>query len=104
MSWTPKTRTGKALALAAFIGGSITAIMAGWKSIGFPTLATGMDIQRLDRQQAETAVETYQNKIFRYLLIPEPTEPVQRQFLREELEKARRQLDAAEKRKFELSR
>lgn len=104
MSWVPRTKAGKALAIAAFIGGSVAAIATGWKTIGLPLPAWANDIERLDRRQTEQAIEVYTNKVHRYLLIPEPSEPVQRQFLREELDKARRQLEAAEQRKIELSR
>ena len=88
------------------IPGSIGAAIALWILLGFPTLATSSDIQRLDRKQAETAVELYQNKLRGTILnAPAPTANAQTQQLyQEELNQARGQLKRAEDRKIELSR
>lgn len=61
------------------------------------------DIKTLDRKQTNTAVEVYQNKVRSLLLLPEPEGPVRRRIWQEELNHARRQLEAAEDRKIELS-
>lgn len=103
MAWTPKTRAGKALAIAAFVAGSLATIAAGWKTLDLPVPAFAGDIEQLDRKQAETAVEVYQNKVRSYLTQPAPDNPVQKRIWEEELDKARRQLEAAEDRKIELS-
>lgn len=88
------------------IPGSIGAFIALWILLGFPTLATSGDIQRLDRRQADTAVEVYQNKTRNIILnAPAPTANAQTQRLYEdELNQARSQLKRAEDRKIELSK
>lgn len=86
------------------IPGALVSFLTAWGMLGFPYLATDTDIKRLDSQQVNTAIEVFNNKIRSYLLLPQPEEPVQRQFLREELESARRHRDAAEQRKIELSK
>lgn len=88
------------------IPGSLGAFLALWIFLGFPTLATSSDIQRLDRRQVETAVEVYQNKTRSIILnAPAPTANSQTQRLyEEELNQARTQLKRAEDRKIELSK
>ena len=88
------------------IPGSIGALIALWILLGFPTLATSSDIQRLDRHQAETAVEVYQGKLNNSILnAPAPTATPQTQRLyEEELNHVRSQLKGAEDRKIELSK
>jgi hypothetical protein len=88
------------------IPGSLGALIALWILLGFPTVATSSDIQRLDRRQADTAVEVYQNKTRNIILnAPAPTANAQTQRLYEdELNQARSQLKRAEDRKIELSR
>ena len=88
------------------IPGSIGALIALWILLGFPTLATSGDIQRLDRHQAETAVEVYQSKLRGTILnAPAPAATPQTQRLyEEELSQARSQLKRAEDRKIELSK
>jgi hypothetical protein len=103
MAWTPKTRAGKALAIAAFVAGSLTAIITCWRTLDLPIPAFAGDIEQLDRKQAETAVEVYSNKVRSYLTQPAPDNPVQKRIWQEELSKARRQLEAAEERRIELS-
>lgn len=88
------------------IPGGIGALIALWILLGFPTLATSSDIQKLDRRQVETAVEVYQNKTRSIILnAPAPTATPQTQRLfEEELSQARGQLKRAEDRKIELSK
>lgn len=86
------------------IPGSIGALIALWILLGFPTLATSTDIKRLDRAQAETAVEVYDRKVRAYLTSTPPSDPVHRQIWDEELRRAREQLKSAEDRKIQLSR
>ena len=50
---------GVIMGIPAFIGTAV----ALWISLGFPTIATSADIQRLDRQGAEIAVQSYQNAL-----------------------------------------
>lgn len=86
------------------VPGSIGALIALWILLGFPTLATSSDIQRLDRRQAIDAVEVYDNKLRRYLAISPPVDPVARQNWDEEVRRSKQQLDEAEKRRIELSK
>jgi len=80
------------------------AFLTLWVLLGFPKLATGSDIQRLDRQQTETAIEVYDRKVRGYLVSPAPVDPVNRQIWEEDLRRARDQLKRAEDRKIELSK
>ena len=88
------------------VPGSICAAIALYILLGFPTIATSNDIQKLDRRQADTAVEVYQSKVRGTILnAPAPTANAQTQRLyEEELNQARNQLKRAEERKIELSR
>jgi hypothetical protein len=88
------------------VPGALGALIALWILLGFPTLATSGDIQRLDRHQAETAVEVYQSKVRNTILnAPAPSATPQTHSLyKEELEQARSQLKRAEDRKIELSK
>ncbi len=86
------------------IPGSIGAAIALWILLGFPTLATSSDIQRLDRKQADTAVEVYSTKQRSLLSIAPPTGTVAHEAWQQELNAARDQLKRAEDRKIELSK
>lgn len=63
-----------------------------------------MEVKRLDRKGAAVAIEVYNNKVRSFLLIPEPNNPVQQKIWVEELDRAKRQLKAAEERKIQLSK
>lgn len=67
-------------------------------------IAWSSDVRRLDRHQADQAVEIYDSKVRRYLAVPPPADPVANQNWSEELRRSRSQLDAAEKRRIELSK
>ena len=86
------------------IPGAVGAAIALWILLGFPTLATSSDIQRLDRKQAVDAVEIYDSKLRRYLAAQPPADPVAKQNWDEEVRRSRQQLDEAEKRRIELSK
>lgn len=75
-----------------------------WGWMGFPTIATSGDISKLNRSQADIAVDLYDTKLRRYLAVQPPSDPVTRQNWEEEVRRSRAQLDAAEKRKIELSK
>lgn len=99
----PKTTLGRAVVRWGSIASSILAIgtLAAYFNI---VPATSADIDKLDRKQTETAIEVYRNKV-RSLLLAAPAEDTESyRIWKEELERARRQLRAAEERKIELSR
>jgi len=100
----PKTKGGRILAAAAFIGGSIAAISAGWNALRLPVPALASDIQRLDRAQAETAIEVYQNKYRTLLLQPKPENPAAERAWEIELDRTLKKLDRAEDRLIDLSK
>jgi hypothetical protein len=86
------------------IPGSLGALIALWILLGFPTLATSSDIQRLDRKQADTAVEVYSTKQRSLLVIAPPSGTVAHDAWQQELKTAGEQLKRAEDRKIELSK
>lgn len=87
-------------------GGAATALIAIGGVLAYlgSFIAWSSDVQRLDRKQAETAVDVHAERIERLLSIPPPSDPVQKQFWEESVRKARNNLDAAEKRKIELGK
>lgn len=80
--------------------GALTAILALWATLGGPIPAWSGDIRRLDRQQAEVAVETYSTKMRSLLVIAPPQNTPAHQVWQEELNRARDQLKRAEERKI----
>lgn len=90
--------------IALSVPGSIGAAIALWILLGFPTLATSSDIQRLDRRQADTAVDVYSTKQRSLLVIAPLPGTVAHDAWKQELDTASRQLKAAEDRKIELSK
>lgn len=92
--------------LVKYVGipGALVAGATLWTTLGFPTIATSMDIQKLNRQQADHAVELYRGKVRGLLSIPQPKEEPGATIWREEIEQARRERDKAEQRQIELSK
>jgi len=86
------------------VPGAIVATIAIWGSFGFPTPATSGDIQRLNREQADVAVEVYSNKLRSLYVAPPPENSIANKVWLEELTRARKQLDRAEQRRIELSK
>jgi hypothetical protein len=86
------------------VPGALGALIALWILLGFPTLATSSDIQRLDRKQADTAIEVYSTKQRSLLVIAPPTGTVAHDAWQQELKAAGDQLKRAEDRKIELSK
>lgn len=103
-AYMPKRKVNWAFIMG--IPGAIGAAIALWILLGFPTLATSSDIQRLDRHQADTAVEVYQSKVRNTILNAPPAAatPQTHSLYKEELDQARGQLKRAEERKIELSK
>ena len=86
------------------VAGAIMAIGTLWITLGFPTLATGSDIKRLDRGQAEIAVETYNAKLRSLLVIAPPEGSAAHRAWQEDLKNARDQIKRSEDRKIELGK
>lgn len=91
---------------AGAVAAAVTAIMGLYVSLGGPIPATSADIQRLDRAQAEQAVELYQQKLNSLILLAPDAEknPAAYAAWKQQYEQAQRQLERAESRKIELSR
>lgn len=83
---------------------AILAAITLWGVLGFPKPATSLDVQRLDKGQAEIAAELYQNKVRSIILSPKPSQEPNATLWQEELEAAKRQRDQAERRRIELTK
>lgn len=86
------------------IPGGIGALAALWLLLGFPTLATSNDIGKINRSQADAAIEIYTNKQRGLIATTPPIGTVAHEAWKEEVETARRQLKTAEDRKIELAK
>jgi hypothetical protein len=86
------------------IPGAIVAALTIWGVLGFPKPATSLDVQRLDKGQAEIASELYQNKVRSILITPKPSAEPNATLWQEELDAAKRQRDQAERRRIELTK
>tara|TARA_R110000868_G_C10480912_1_gene729275 strand:+ start:251 stop:538 length:288 start_codon:yes stop_codon:yes gene_type:complete len=86
------------------IPGAILAALTVWGVLGFPKPATSLDVQRLDKGQAEIASELYQNKVRSILITPKPSAEPNATLWQEELDSAKRQRDQAERRRIELTK
>ena len=83
---------------------ALLAAVTLWGAFGFPKPAWTTDIKRLDRQQADIASQLYQDRIRSLLSVQPPSDPVARQNWNEQLRQTRKQLDAAQERRIELSK
>ncbi len=83
--------------------GALLSIVLLWVALGFPTMATSLDINKLTLKQAIVAEETYANTISRYLLLPKQKDPALELFVKDELRKARASQKRATDRIIELS-
>lgn len=102
---TIKSRSiGKAIIYYGGIAGGLTAMVVLWHTFGLPSVAWSSDIQRLDRQQTDTAIEIYQRAVRGQLSAPAPAESASKQLWEEELRENRRKLDEATKRRIELGK
>ena len=83
------------------IPGSLAALIGLWSTMGFPTLATGGQINTLTRTQAQIAIEVYNNKV-RGLLRDKPlyTTPQQQAIWQQSYDKARRELQQSEQQRI----
>lgn len=86
------------------IPAAIVALITLWGVLGFPKPATSLDVQRLDKGQAEIASELYRNKVRSIIVTPKPSAEPNATLWQEELDAAKRQRDQAEKRLIELTK
>jgi hypothetical protein len=86
--------------------GAIMALFALWLAIGGPIPAMSGDIQRLDRQQVDTAIDLYRKNVRDGLLLRGVVkdDPTAQRIVEEDLNEARGNLERAQKRKIELSK
>lgn len=102
----PLNKYVRSLIQVGAVCAALVAIAGAWHLFEIPTLAWSSDIQKLNRNQAETAVEVYQSKLRGTVLnAPAPgATPQTHRLYEEELNQARTQLKRAEDRKIELSK
>ncbi len=83
------------------VPGAVLATLALWTALGFPTIATGGQINELTRSQANIAIEVYNNKV-RGLLRDKPlyTTAQQKAIWQQSYDKAGRELYGAEQQKI----
>lgn len=86
--------------------GAIMTLLGLWLAIGGPIPAMSGDIQRLDRQQVDIAVDLYRKNVRDGLLLRGVVkdDPTARRIVDEDLNEARANLERAQKRKIELSK
>lgn len=92
----------------AGIATALVTIAGAWTFFGFPVPASSQDIRRLDRQQAEIAIEVYQQAA-RDALLALTDQKIRdndtaRTIVEQDLERFRAQLGAARSRVIELSK
>lgn len=85
-------------------GGALLLAVTLWGALGFPKPAMSGDIARLDRSQADQAIEIFNTKMRSLLAIAPPKETASRRAWEEELATTRQQLNQAQSRKLELSK
>lgn len=86
------------------IAGALVAIISAIQFLPIDRPAWSSDIKRLNRSQAEYAVELYSNKVRSIIVTPKPTNEPNATLWTEELDRAKRQLDSAERQRIELSK
>lgn len=88
------------------LAGAVTATGALWLVIGGPLPALSSDIQRLDRQQTEQAIDIYSKEVRDQILLLGLTknDPTAKAIVERNLEEAKEKLQRAQNRKIELSK
>lgn len=84
--------------------GALVSVLTAWTMLGLPRPAFSTDIQRLDRQQVDNAINIYQDRVNALLSIQPPTDPAAHRQWRERLRRAQQYLDAATQRKLDMSK
>ena len=85
--------------------GAAMAIGGLWVTIGGPKLAFSTDIQRLDKVQADTAVDLYTKDVRDNIILRGTVQdPTTKSLIDENLREAQDKLKAAQSRKIELSK
>lgn len=77
-----------------------------WSTLGFPTFASSTELRRIERQQIEIAIQTYQNALNSLIATtpPEAAPPSQRRAWEQQYEQANRALNRAIEEKINLSK
>jgi hypothetical protein len=103
----PATLPGALRARVIAMGSIATAciaIVGAWHLFGFPEPAWSSDVKRLDRGQAEIAVETYNTKLRSLIVVAPPKGSPAHDVWQQELKSTQDQLKRAEDRKIELGK
>lgn len=85
---------------------TLLATIALWGVLGFPTFATSAELKRVERGQAEIAVQTYQNNVNSLIATtpPDNAPPAQKHAWQQQFDQARDALKRAIDSKIELSK
>lgn len=83
-----------------------SAIAAAWLAIGGPIPAFSGDIQRLDGQQIDTAIDLYRKDVRDAIILKGAVkgDPTAERLIEENLQEARDKLKRAQDRKIQLSK
>lgn len=77
-----------------------------WSTLGFPTFASSAELRRVERQQIEIAIQTYQNTLNSLIATtpPDTAPPSQRRAWEQQFEQASKSLNRAIEEKITLSK
>lgn len=77
-----------------------------WSTLGFPTFASSTELRRVERQQVEIAIQTYQNTLNALIATtpPDAAPPSQRRAWEQQFEQANKALNRAIEEKIGLSK
>lgn len=104
MGIEPQTKTGRLIVRLAMVAAGFVTLVGAYKTFDLPIPAWAEDINRLEKQQVDTAIEVYQNKYRSFLALPRPKEAIQQRAWEIEVDRSLKQLERAEQRKIELSK
>lgn len=77
-----------------------------WSTLGFPTFASSNELRRVERQQIEIAIQTYQNTLNSLIATtpPDAAPPSQRRAWEQQFDQASKALNRAIEDKISLSK
>jgi len=85
--------------------GAIGVIIGALIAIGLPMPATSQDIKRLDKSQADIAVDMYQRDVRDSIILRGTvSDPTTQKLIEQNLREAQEKLSAAQARKLELAK